>query len=256
MKSQTLSAFLVLILISLALLLLENFGFLNSLRNTFSFFLVPLKRGVYKTSLTVKKQFTFLTFWQEKEGKIRDLEEKERLLLVFEERVRQLEEENRILRAQLEAPLPPSWEFLPAKTLGLTRFLAIDKGEKDGVRKGQGVLFQNIWVGKVVKVFPSESLVELPIDPESRIPVITGKTNARGILVGQFGKGILLDKVTSQERLELEDSVVTTGEGGYPKGILVGKIEKIEKKEEEIFQKAQVKTLLPFKELEMVFVVL
>ena len=98
------------------------------------------------------------------------------------------------------------------------------------------------------------SSILLPTDPDSKIPVKTAKTGAKGLLIGQFESGMLLDKVVQQDELLISDTVITSGEGGFADGIVIGSIANINKKETELFQTAEVKSLLGLSRLEYVFV--
>lgn len=166
-----------------------------------------------------------------------------------------LEEENKALRQQLEAPLPPQMQFLPAKTLGIIRYLTLDKGSSDGITTGQTVVSQNVLVGKISAARSGTSEIILPTDSDSKIPVRTLRTNGRGLLTGEAGVGAFLDKVLQAEKLEINDLLVTTGEAGYARDLMVGKISKVIKNDVEPFQKARVELLLDYGKLENVFII-
>lgn len=250
---KSLPHLLLLFLISLLLIFFEDLGWTKFVHATGERGTKPVKLTFYRGRQKIISALSFLTFWRSGTQKIKYLEQRNLELLVEAQKSKALEEENNALRAQLQIPLPSSWKLEPAQTLGKTRYLAIDKGDKAGIKIGQIVIFQNILIGKVVKVNPFESQIELPTDPDSKIPVRTLKTRAQGLLTGQFGEMISFEKVTQEERLELGDLVLTSGEGGYPKGLIIGKITKVEKKESEVFQKAEVEPSLNFDELELVF---
>lgn len=250
---KSLPTFFSLLLISLLLIFLEKQGMVKPLREGVEIVTKPVKRGIYRPFQRIRGQWLFLSSRRSQSEKIKFLEEKEQELLAEKEKNRALLEENKALRAQLEAPLPPTWEFLPAQTLGQTPLLTLDKGEKNGVKVGQTAIFKNILVGKVVKITPYQSQVQLPTDPSAKIPVVCQKTRARGILRGEFGKSLVLGEVLQGETLEVGDLLVTTGEGDFPKGLLVGKITEVEKLETEVFQKAQISPLLDYEKLETVF---
>lgn len=252
---RSLPRFLLLLLTSLLLIFFENFHWTRPVRAVVEQGTRPVKLSLYRGKQKFWATFSFLSFWRSGQQKIKYLEERNRELQVEAQKTKALEEENRTLRAQLKVVLPSNWELLPAQTLGKTRYLTIDKGEKEGVKIGQVVILKNILVGKVVAVSLQESQVRLPADPESKIPVRTAKTGAEGLLVGQFGRGMVLEKVTQGESLEGEDLVVTTGESGYPKDLIIGKVSWVEKKESEVFQKAGVEPSLNFDEIEVIFLV-
>ena len=218
----------------------------------------PLQAGVER--LTVPLRMTVYRGWQGitgglgGQGGLIAKDEREKAELQVELKV--LQEENQALRKQLEAPLPASMTFLPAKTLGLTRYLTIDKGEKDGVKPGMLVVSENILVGKIARVTSATADILLPTDPDSKIPAKTLKTQARGLVIGQFGTQAILDRVVQAETLAVDDLVVTIGEGGYGRDLLIGKINKINKIEVEPFQKATINPLVNYNQLDNVFVIM
>ncbi len=252
-RKQLLPLFLFFVLITFLVILTENAGFSRPLRVLTEKMTLPLRGGLFQTWQGGKQNFQALISWRTKEQKIIKLEKELEALQNQTLKLGLLEEENKALRKQLEAPLPASSQFLPAKTLGLVRYLIIDKGEEDRVKVGATVLSENILLGKVIAVTPQTSQVLLSVDPDSKIPVRTFKTGARGLVIGEFGTKAVLSKVLQSEILEAGDLVVTTGEGGYARDLLLGKIGKISKNEVDPFQKAEVESLLDFAKLENVF---
>lgn len=253
---QFLPTFLLLLFLSLLLILLESRGWTRPFHQSIEVVVNPAKKEIYRFfQKKVRNPWLFLTSLPSQAEKINSLQKQVQELLPEKEKARALLEENKILRRQLGAPLPPSWQFLPAQTLGKTDFLTLDKGEKDGVKVGQMVVLENILVGRVARILPRQSQVELPTAPSAKIPVVAQETRARGILQGQFGQSFVLERVPQGETLKENDLLVTTGEGDYLTGLLVGKIAQIERIETEVFQKAQVIPLLDYQKLETVFLV-
>lgn len=252
---QILPIFLFLVLVCLLLILAENFGLTKPVWAAFERLTVPLKTSIYRTGQKATKNFSVLTYFQDRALKDQELEERTRELQALTARLKVLEEENKALRRQLEAPLPPSLKFLPAKTIGLTRYLVIDKGEEEGLRRGMTVVLGNIMVGKILSVSPHSAQVLLPFDPDSKIPARTINSGARGLVIGEFGTKIIFDKVLQKETLEFDDLVVTTGEGEFVRDLLIGKVGEVEKVEVEPFQRAKIVPLLDYEKLIDVFVV-
>ncbi len=167
---------------------------------------------------------------------------------------RNLELENEALRAQLGAPQRVSTKFIPTRVLEAnTSFLIIDKGQADGVRLGQNVVYKNILAGKVVSVSQNRSRVELPISSTSKISAKTNR-NALGIITGGGG-AMTLGKVTLSETLEEKDLVFTTQDGEFLPDLLIGEVSKVFRDERALFQQAQLQNPLDFKKLEMVFLI-
>lgn len=213
----------------------------------------PVKWGVYRSSQKIREKFEFIAAFRAGQIKTKALEEEVARLTAQAQRLKDLEEENQTLRTQLGASQKISRKLLPAQVIGFNPF-TLDVGEKEGIKAGQVVLFQDNMVGRVSKVSPFSSQVMLITDPQSKITVKT-TGGAFGILGGQYGEGLSLEKVVQGDPLNEGDVVVTGGDEGFPKGLVVGKIGKVEEKESEVFQRAQVKPLLNFEKLELVFVV-
>lgn len=191
--------------------------------------------------------------------------------LIIEKFVNQkiLEQDLKALSDQFQTVYPRSQELLPAKIVGAPSFipgvlppeiLIIDKGEKDNVRVGDAVVFQNNLVGKVIDLTPYLSKVILVTGKESSF---TAKTvsKALGIVKGQDNGQMILDNVLLSETLSVSDVVVTKGDlningNGISPDLVIGKITSLEKKPSALFQRAQVKSLIDFSRLSMVFVVI
>lgn len=239
--------FLFFLFASLFIYVLDTHNYLSFFHQVADFLAVPVKKQLYQAPQKLRSQNSIKT----KEKELKSLTNQ---LTAAREKIKQLEEENKALRTQLETPLSPQWEYQDAKVIGLSQDLTIDKGRNSNLKEGQIVLSENIFVGRIKSVSFSQSQVQLPINSQLIIPVMTSKTKARGILKGEFGTKIVLTNVLQEDKLEIGDLVLTTGEAQFPKGLLIGKIKKIIKKETEIYQKAEVEPLLNYKELETVFV--
>lgn len=246
--------FLIFSLVSVFFLYLDSRKLLSPIHNAFDTIATPGKSTIYDVKRKLDDAFSFLTFWKNGTLKMTYLEQRVAELTVDSERMAALEKENVALRDQINATNPKTYTLIPARTIGFDRYLFIDRGEVDGVGVGMTVLSREILVGVVVASTPRTSKVLLPTDPDSKIPVKTARTGAKGILFGQFGSSVIMDKVVQSEELRLHDTVVTSGESNLPNGFVVGTIEKVERQETELFQKAEVKPLLNYARLEHVFV--
>lgn len=252
--TRILRSFLVFVLFSLLLLWAENLGWITPIRSVAEMLTVPAKIGIYRVGQKIFGGFSDLISWRSSARKIDELEKALKQLAELSLKVKVLEEENQALRKQLEAPFPPNIKFLPARTLGLSRYLNIDKGRKDGVRPGMMVVSENILVGRVVTVTPRTAQIILPTDPYSKIPAYTLKTRAHGLVLGEFSTEVIFDKVLQAENLRVEDFVATSGEGDYRPDLLIGRVTRIEKVATQPFQKAEVSPLLDYGKLVNVFV--
>ena len=127
------------------------------------------------------------------------------------------------------------------------RSFIINKGERDGVRAEMGVMTPAGVVGRVVKTGPSTSVVLLVTDPNNAITGIVQRSRDEGIVEGTAQGRARIKYLPLLSSVKVGDIVVTSGlTGGFPRGIVIGAIQTIEKEEGELFQTAE---LLPEAEL-------
>lgn len=240
-------------ILSLVLLLGNYLGIISILRYPFELVLIPPRRFVTSVSNKLVENSTFL-FSPNLKQKIIQMEEYKRELEVLKQKIQLLEEENNTFRTQLETPLPPSWNYVPAYVLGSERYLIIDKGTRNGVAKDMPVLSENIIIGKIFATSQKTSRVQLLWDPDAKVSVKTNK-NVRGLLTGSFGNKLLLSKILQKEQLNNLDVVLTSGEEGiYPANLIVGKVDEVSSRQEDVYKQATVVPLISYEKLNYVFV--
>ena len=101
------------------------------------------------------------------------------------------------------------------------------------------------------------SQVLLPSDPDSKLSVFSQGEAGRsqGILIGQFGSEMLMDKILHQEPINIGDLVYSEGlEGELPRGLIIGKVSQVFTRENEVFKQAKVEGVFDTKNLDVVFV--
>lgn len=178
---------------------------------------------------------------------------------------RRIKEDNEALRAQFEEQFIPSQNLLPAKIIGFKGSLnnpdtfILNQGERSGVRVNMAVISGKVLVGKIGKVTEFNSEVILPFSKKFSTLGNTLDNNASGIVSGQ-DDFIIFDHVVITDNLSNGEEVVTKGEQnlngeGIAPGLIVGKIERINKVESKPFQDATIKSPLNFRKLTTVFVV-
>lgn len=78
------------------------------------------------------------------------------------------------------------------------------------------------------------------------------------MIKGQDG-GILLDHVVLSEKIAKNDRILTKGDideggSGFPPDLIVGRITSVNKRASDLFQTAEVKSLVDFERLSTVFI--
>jgi rod shape-determining protein MreC len=139
-----------------------------------------------------------------------------------------LQEENKRLQKQLHCVQPRATTFVSAPVLtepsSATRFF-IGAGTREGVQKGQAVLFEQGFVGRIDQVSLTTARVTPLTHTSSRIPVVSADTVVHAILMGMGTQLPRLLYKNPSERLDKEAVFVTSSYGlGVPAGLLVGQL--------------------------------
>jgi rod shape-determining protein MreC len=151
-----------------------------------------------------------------------------------------------MIAAEVVAYSPSAW----------FRTIVINKGQRDGVRKGFPVVTSEGVVGKVTRVSSRSSVVLLVIDRNSAVDCLAQRTRTRGILEGEGGDRCYLRYVSRTEDIQVGDHIVTSGlEGIFPKGLSLGEVAKVEKKAYGLFQEIEIMPSADLGRLEEVMVI-
>ncbi|MEI7819070.1 MAG: rod shape-determining protein MreC [bacterium] len=174
--------------------------------------------------------------------------------------LKETERENDLLRQQLNFDKTQGLPLVGAHVVAYSpdnvrHTLVIDRGSREGIATGQAVVSSGILVGKVDRVSDNTATVFLVSDPEFRIQAIGQSERARGIIRGQLGAGLRFEQIAQNETVAQGENVLTAGSDKAPRGLLIGKVESVLKSDNEVFQSANVRSLLDFNRLEIVFVV-
>jgi rod shape-determining protein MreC len=134
--------------------------------------------------------------------------------------------------------------------------VTVNKGETNGVKKGMAVISPEGVVGQILKTAPYHSTVLLITDYNSALDSIIQRTRAKAIVEGIGENLCQLKYLLRSEDVMIGDVVVTSGLGGnFPKGLMVGEIRKVDKKEHGIFQHAELVPSVDLTKLEEVLII-
>jgi rod shape-determining protein MreC len=133
--------------------------------------------------------------------------------------------------------------------------LTLNKGEHDGLQPGMPVLAPEGVVGLISKTSPHASRVLLLTDPNSGVDVLIQRTRVRGIVSGLLEKGAILKYVKRADDVQVGDRLVTSGlDGIFPKGLSVGRVTRLSRKDRGLFLYAEVTPTADSSRLEEVLV--
>lgn len=112
------------------------------------------------------------------------------------------------------------------------------------------VLFSGALVGKISGLTANTAQVQLLSDPDFRVLVSDQQTGTPGIVKGQIGGNIQMERIPQTESINVGETIVTSGQDGeFPSGLIIGRISKIEQDANSIFKTARIEQ--PFNQLEL-----
>jgi rod shape-determining protein MreC len=159
-------------------------------------------------------------------------------------------------RAAREVPMVPA-NVIHQDLSPWFQSLIIDQGAAAGIRPGMPVITDSGVVGLVSGTTPGAAKVMLVIDPQSRLDAYVERTRARATVRGVAAREAELEYVSRGENLDEGDLLLTSGMGGvYPKGLVVGRVSRIDRKHSGLFLDASVLPAVDFARLDEVFVIL
>jgi rod shape-determining protein MreC len=137
----------------------------------------------------------------------------------------------------------------------LSRSIYIDKGSNDGIGADMAVITSGGIVGKVLRVYPSTSLVLMINDQSSGVGAMLEKSRLQGVLHGTANGEVVLERVMSDEQVAPGEVVLSSGgDQIFPKGLPVGTVSSVSPGRE-LFLNIQVKPSADLSRLEEVLVV-
>ncbi|HST23616.1 MAG TPA: rod shape-determining protein MreC [Blastocatellia bacterium] len=167
-----------------------------------------------------------------------------------------------LLRKQLALPSHPQYRQLAGNVLARDasnwfRRLTIDLGSLDGVKLNMPVATAGGIVGRIISVGPNFSMVQVITDKQAGVGAMLQNSRAPGQLRGRDDARCELKNISTSENVQEGENVVTTGlDRIYPKGMLIGTVERIDSDPNAPFYKIIVKPAAPVDRIEHVLVLL
>ena len=172
----------------------------------------------------------------------------------------ELQQENERLKKLLSFSAQREERMVAARVIGVDatswfRSITIDRGSSDQIREGMAVVSTYGVVGRVVTSTPHSSRVLLVVDAASKLSTMIERTRARAICRGD-GDGMSLDYLPLTDDVQIGDLLITSGlGGGFPKGLIVGAVTRVDKRGYDMFQSVKVEPAVDFEHLEEVLVI-
>jgi rod shape-determining protein MreC len=138
--------------------------------------------------------------------------------------------------------------------------MTINKGTLDGIEANMAVISpQQGVVGFIRDVSPHLATIQSLLHKDTKISIVIKKNNAIGSLVwgdGNFDiKKALVKEVPNHIKMNVGDTIVTSGFGKFPAGILVGRLSKTNIATNDNFLSGEVSLFNDFGTLQYVYVI-
>jgi len=155
------------------------------------------------------------------------------------------------------------YEYIEAKVINNStnhkyNYITINRGRKDGIAVGMGVICSSGIVGKVVNVTEHLANVQSLLNKDTRFSVMLSKNRDIGYICwgDDFDptKGLLMD-VPNNAQPKLGELVVTSGYSLFPQGIPVGRVSNLHPKGGGISLNMEVTFSVDFTKLQYVDIV-
>ena len=209
-------------------------GNADPLSNLVTTITTPVRNGAAAVGDFFQGVSRYVFHYGEMEQQISDLEEENAQL---QQQIRESQEalqENELLRNLRERRR--DFVFESAKVTARSNdnwrsTLTLSKGSESGIQEGNCVVTSTgVLVGVVSEVGSHYSTVSTVIDTSMEMGGIITRTNAAGVLEGDFslmqGGKLRLAYLPDEAQLVAGDEVLTSGRGDvYPSGLVVGQVE-------------------------------
>lgn len=143
-----------------------------------------------------------------------------------------IHQENKELRTILNFVNLRTTSFKVAKIIGrsnqvFNQKLFIDAGKNRDIKDGSIVTGNHAVIGRISEVGDNQSRLMLLTDANSHVPIISSRSRARGILVGDNSGTMEILYLPKKHGIEVGDLIFTSGDGDtLPPGLLIGVVKK------------------------------
>ncbi len=237
---------------------------LSYIQSIFNFFVMPVQNGLTYLKNGISKNNSFFTDINNLKEENQKLKEENSKL---EQALREFEivkSENATLKEYVNLKDKyTEYTTIPAyvinkDTSNYNRTIIINVGSKDGIEVNMPVISDKGLVGHVISVTASTAKIQTIVDTSSSISCILTSSRDTIIARGTLEGGTLLRAtyIPTEATIMQGDTIETSGLGGiYPKGILVGTVDKVENTKNVTDRYAIINTAVNFEKIETVLVI-
>jgi rod shape-determining protein MreC len=218
----------------------------------------PIFKGIHSFFGLLEKIAPFAAL--KEENKI--LHDRVDLLTRMAAETQVINDDNARLRSLLDFRKAIPYTSIPAQVIGRdpsnwSNSLIIDKGSSSGIKTNMAVMSTRGLVGRIVEAGKFSSKALLITDPNLRVGVLIRRSRQGGILTGNPGGRCKIIYISLDSDVKPGDKVMTAGFGSvFPKGILIGEIEKVGREGGRLYKYAILKPSQDLSRLEEVLCII
>ncbi len=254
---------LIFTLIAIGLLVLHESGQLQPVEGVLQTVLGPIERAVSGLFNGIGDTFGAVRDLRELRDRNAELETANQDLLTQIASLRGLQNENNLLRQLLNFTQEnPQYQYQTAAVIGrdpspYLKFITLNAGSSQGVQPGMPVVTAgSVLVGRVDQVGLRSCKVQLLNDTTSAVNVRLQSGGVTGLAAGQADGSLLMQYIPLDAELAQNDIALTSGLGGnLPRGLVVGQVTGIEKRDVDLFQSARLRPAADYDRLTVLLVI-
>jgi rod shape-determining protein MreC len=248
------------------IILLIFFHYLGFLSPVEKFFLDVVGTGQNKVFVFLTKlKYSFVNYQEAQNLKVNNEKLKQEInqLTYDKSQLEAYQLENEKLRSLLNFKEGKDFDLVLANVIGKdtdkANTLIINRGTQEGVREGLAAVVDNgIIVGKVIEAKEHLAMVLLLTDKLSQLAVSSQNVNkTSGLAEGEYGLSLKVSLIPQDLEIKEGDLFITSGaESNVPRGLIIGKVNRIISQENELFKSATINLMVDYNELTILSIII
>lgn len=248
----------------MAIIVFQQLHWLTAVESALSASFRPVQGWLYQGTVKIKNVFVYFQSLKNLDQENDRLKNQIASLNVKNLALQKDLQDSAVLQSELNFVKSHKWQSTSAQIIGVSsdqslQIIIINKGAKDNVKTGFPVIVNDgIIIGKIMQTTSTTAKILLLNDNHSKISAITQNSGkSPGLVTGQYGLSLKMELIPQDQAIMPGETVVTSGQEEYvPADLIIGTIEKITKKEGELFQEATVQPMANFNQLSIVTVII
>ncbi len=255
LRSARLSAILLAVVV--LLIFLHYAGVVKPIENLVARMLAPIQQQVYLLGTKFNSLYSNIYIGRDLVAENKRLTDENKGLLINNSQLKTQLQEVKEEKLQQDFLASTGLQAITARVIGKNpqpslQAIILNKGSRDGVKVDFPLITADgVIIGKISQVKTNSSEAILVNDSRSRIAsLVQNENNSKGVVVGEHGLSLKIELIPQNEKVQVGDIVVTSGlEPTIPRGLVVGKINRVTSEPNSFFQTAWLQSLTSINDL-------